>query len=375
MTRRSAGILLAAAVLLACSRAVAGYVFFFPSGVRWPSGPIVMHLQLGPAGRGLTDGAADWGAAAESALGLWNPHIASSQFQVVRDSAAATGTRNGVNNVFFDSTIYGDRFGSNTLAVALSYRSGTRIVESDVVFNSAVSYDSYRGGLRRAIDFRRVAVHEFGHVLGLGHPDQGGQSRTSVMNSIVGNVEVPQADDIDGAHVLYGEPATTPTVPLPTGTADFPPRNESLEFRRVLETKYRDGLGRAPAASFVDLEGSVVWTQEYIRYRIGQCAHEDATARVLMQIDGLGVQPVCGPPSTPPSFPPRNESLVFRSGLEAKYRDGLRRGATSTAVDLEGDVVWTQEYLRYRLGRCSHDQAVARVLAQIDGLGTAATCG
>ena len=344
-----------------------------------------MHLQLGSTAPILTDGSADWGQAAEAALALWNPHMASGQFQVVRRSSAPIGERNSVNNVFFDDAIYGDRFGANTLAVTISYRSGSRIIESDVIFNTAKSFDSYRGALRRTIDFRRVAVHEFGHVLGLGHPDEAGQSHTAVMNSIISNTEVLQADDVNGVRALYGA-ATAPPAPAPapppspapgSGTSsagDFPPRNESLDFRLRLETKYRDGLRRSLLASFVDVEGSVVWTQEYIRYRISSCGHADATTRVFMQIDGLGVQPVCGPAAGLAAFPPRNEALDFRQRLESKYRDSLRRNASSTSVDIEGDVVWTQEYLRYRLTRCSHGQAMDRVFGQIDGFGVQAAC-
>jgi len=74
------------------------------------------------------------------------------------------------------------------------------------------------------------------------------------------------------------------------------------------------------------------------------------------------------------AFPPRNEPYAFRNTLEAKYRDGLRRSPSSTYVDLEGDIVWTQEYLRYRVNRCGHEAAASKVLAQIDGRGIAPTC-
>ena len=74
------------------------------------------------------------------------------------------------------------------------------------------------------------------------------------------------------------------------------------------------------------------------------------------------------------SFPPRNESLDFRNQLEAKYRDGLRRVALPTFVDTEGDVVWTQEYLRYRVNSCGHAAAVQNVLTQIDGRAAPPVC-
>ena len=73
-------------------------------------------------------------------------------------------------------------------------------------------------------------------------------------------------------------------------------------------------------------------------------------------------------------FPPRNEALDFRNQLEAKYRDGLKRGPTSTTVDREGDVVWTQEYLRYRVNSCGHGVAVQNVLTQIDGHAAPPVC-
>ena len=64
----------------------------------------------------------------------------------------------------------------------------------------------------------------------------------------------------------------------------------------------------------------------------------------------------------------------FRVSLEAKYRDELRRGSISTAVDNEGDVVWTQEYLRYRVNGCSHSDSAAKVFLQIEGRGIQPVC-
>ena len=153
------------------------------------------------------------------------------------------------------------------------------------------------------------------------------------MNANVSDIESPLTDDVNGIHTLYPPNGSASTL-----TVSFPPRNESLGFRTGLEAKYRDGLHRAPTTTFVDVEGAVVWTQEYLRYRVGRCSHPDATARVFMQIDGFGIQPVCGAATgTSIEFPPRNETLNFRQQLEVKYRDGLRRGPRSSYVDPEGD--------------------------------------
>jgi hypothetical protein len=155
----------------------------------------------------------------------------------------------------------------------------------------------------------------------------------------------------------------------------FPPRNEPFDFRQRLEAKYRDGLRRGASSSFVDIEGDIVWTQEYLRYRVNSCSHGEAVQRVMAQIDTGAIQPVCGEsPSGEISFPPRNEPFDFKQRLEAKYRDGLRRTATQTFVDVEGAIVWVQEYLRYRVNSCAHQESVDKVFMQIDGRGVQPVC-
>lgn len=170
-------------------------------------------------------------------------------------------------------------------------------------------------------------------------------------------------------------PLPMPDDHLFPSLVSFPPRNESFEFRTALERKYATDLRRAPAPTFVDVEGDVVWMQEYLLYRVNQCGHLAAGVRVLAQILGRGIAPVCGEaPAGVVAFPPRDESLDFRRQLEQLYRDGLGRQASASAVDVEGAAVWVQEYLRYRVNRCGHVAAQAHVLAQIDGGRAAPVC-
>ena len=179
-------------------------------GSTWPNGDIQMHLQLGPAPAPLIDGATDWGTVAESALNEWNQHLTRSKFTVVRNSTAAIGRSNRINNVIFAADIYGSQFDSRTLAVTLGTINTTtgRSTEKDIIFNSNRTWNSYRGNLRSGTtEFRRVALHEFGHALGLDHPDQAEpfQNVTAVMNSTVSFVEALQSDDIAGARAMYDE--------------------------------------------------------------------------------------------------------------------------------------------------------------------------
>jgi hypothetical protein len=112
-----------------------------------------------------------------------------------------------------------------------------------------------------------------------------------------------------------------------------------------------------------------------LRYRVNGCGHQDAVSRVTAQIQGRGIQPICQDFSgTTVNFPPRNEPFAFRQDLERVYRDELRREAVQTFVDAEGDIVWTQEHLRYRLNGCSHVDATGRVLTQVSGGAVQPTC-
>lgn len=188
-------------------------------GSSWANGNIVMQLQLGATPGTLIDGATDWATVAESALNEWNAQITRCQFTTVRNSTAAMAQLNRLNNVFFSPNFYGSAFDSRTLAVTLGSTSTAtgRSVEKDVIFNSNKTWNSYRGPLRSGIsEFRRVALHEFGHALGLDHPDEAVpvQSVAAVMNSTISNVEALQPDDIAGAKALYDVTGTnvTPTI-------------------------------------------------------------------------------------------------------------------------------------------------------------------
>lgn len=154
----------------------------------------------------------------------------------------------------------------------------------------------------------------------------------------------------------------------------FPSRADTFEFRNQLEAKYQNGLGRAATSTYVDREGEVVWLQEYIRYRVNGCDHETASARVMSQIDGNPPGGICAENRDALiQFPPRDQTLDFRRRLEAKYQQ-MGRGLQPTFVDLEGSVIWTQEYLRYRVNECDHNSATQKVMTQIDGGAVADTC-
>jgi WD40 repeat protein len=197
------------ALLTAGTAAVFGYSVI---GSTWSRGTtVVINLELGATNVALQDGLGTWNNSAANALALWNQHLPRLRFSWVNDSHAPIAPMNGTNTVSFASNVYGEGFGSDTLAVTVWWTApsgSTR--EADVLVNRAFHFNSYRGPLRSNLyDFHRVALHEFGHVLGLDHPDEAGQSVTAIMNSVIGNLDSLAADDIAGATFLYGYRVTS----------------------------------------------------------------------------------------------------------------------------------------------------------------------
>lgn len=180
---------------------------FVVTGHSWTRNrTVVMHLSLPPGTGTFQDGFSSLNESAEDALNIWNQHLAHMQFSVVRNSILPPQSFDGDTSVSMSDTIYGEPFGNNVLAVTLITHRGSTMFEADVIFNDAYTYNSYRGNLQPGVeDFHRIALHEFGHVLGLGHPNQGPPPQTvsAIMNSTIGNVDSLRPDDISGAQSIY----------------------------------------------------------------------------------------------------------------------------------------------------------------------------
>jgi len=188
---------------------------FTADNERWTSNrTVVMHLSLGGP-RFLQDGSTSFNQVAAAALNAWNQHLVHLQFSSLLDSQLPKAEDDASNSVFFANSVYGESFGSNTVAITLTFTRENIMTETDVIFNDRENWDSYRGPRQFDIqDFYRVALHEFGHVIGLSHPNQNGQTVAAIMNSTVGNQDTLTADDINGGRSLYASgPEYRSTLP------------------------------------------------------------------------------------------------------------------------------------------------------------------
>jgi len=237
-------ILLAIVISSGCVTSAPAYVL---EGKSWPSGSVVtFQMGLGSAGRTLIDGNTSWDVAAAPAMNAWDNVMARLQFNANLGAGSAAASGDGVNSIVFSSTIFGQTFGSGTLAVTYWRSSGSYMVEADVLFNKNQAFDSYRGPLRFGSngfaigDIRRVLIHELGHALGLDHPDQHGQTVDAIMNSVTSDRETLSNDDVSGAQFMYAAAAAPTPTPTPT---PIPNGNPTASHLANISTRMDVGTG------------------------------------------------------------------------------------------------------------------------------------
>jgi hypothetical protein len=357
MIKRLSVLVVLAAVALLTAPLLTGYTF---QTSAWPSGSTVpLYLGLGAAPSTLLDGARSWDDVAASAVSIWDRQLVSIDF-ISRIQGRTPGETDGFNDVFFADDVFGDALAPTTLAATnIWYRGESTRIEANIIFNRAKTWNSYRGPLRSGvIDFRRVALHAFGHVLGLAHPDLAGQNVAAIMNSTAhetgGTVDDLQEDDIQGARALYG------SAPQPGPAIVSTPRADRVAFRRTMETLYRN-QGASTRRTYVDVDGIGIWSAEYYWYRVSYCDHATAIARVFAQIEGRGVQPVCAEPASMNLAANLDDSDAFRAALEIEYRDVLRTSPIDSYLSADADSIWMKVYTENRFKGMNHAQATANI--------------
>jgi hypothetical protein len=202
---------------------------YAPLGIgSWPSGEIPIRLRLDATAPTrvfpLMDGSSSWNLVAERALAEWNAVGGRSRFTWSSLASITPEQGDGACDVVFNARPYGMDFPDRALAITYvrpldGDSDQARLVEADVFVNTAYAWNSYRGPMQIPYDLRRVLLHEFGHALGLDHPNEHQQTLPAIMNSSAAGInnslstlEALQADDIAGFNFLYNTPFARPTI-------------------------------------------------------------------------------------------------------------------------------------------------------------------
>lgn len=180
---------------------------FDERAIKWPGARTTFYTGI----PGSSSSGIPWAQALTEAAQQWNDktHFNFELIPEYRDPCTGHGSVGGspdyVNGADFKTTICGSDFNDQTIAVTVYFTQpnmlgSADLVEADIIFNGNLSFNVYDGPPRQNVfDFRRVALHELGHVMGLGHED----NAPAIMNSRIGNLFRLQDDDIEGINVLY----------------------------------------------------------------------------------------------------------------------------------------------------------------------------
>lgn len=202
-------------VLPSWNRALYAYEI---DGSKWIGGTTDFYVDM----QGVSITGISWNSAFIGAMNDWSQNT---RFEfVLKEQDIDPCQSDGLNSVEFTADVCGSDFGTRVIAVTLSSSEPqilgpSAIVEADIVVNQGEQFNVYDGRLFQSgiqgLDFRRVALHELGHAIGLDHEDV----IPSMMSAQIGDIDRITEDDIAGIEELYSGLSRCSIKQLRFGTA------------------------------------------------------------------------------------------------------------------------------------------------------------
>ena len=194
---------------------------FVALGHSWGSDTVRYYVN--PRNKWVSEGAAT-SAIQTAAAGWSNQSRANIQLAYAGQTTGSSLTQNYKNEVFFRDA----PSSSGNVAEAWYWWDGSgRLVDADLIFYEG-SFQFFTGsGCSNGIYIENVAIHEFGHALGLRHSDVPGVTMQPAMQSYCDTSQLTlEPDDIAGIEAIYpplsgGSANTAPLVSIAS------PRNDT----------------------------------------------------------------------------------------------------------------------------------------------------
>jgi hypothetical protein len=174
------------------------------NGARWRSYPVT--LDINTAGSGLPD--SDVMDVITGDMNKWNEAIGFSALELGEENRAPSSTAmdtDGKNQIVFSTNFQSDSKGfdpKSAVAIAGQYGDGYSMTDAFIIFNAeyvAWNTDSNVSTAKKTYSdhLPTIALHELGHVLGLGHS----QNTDAVMAAVRQTKIITDltADDVEGA--------------------------------------------------------------------------------------------------------------------------------------------------------------------------------